>query len=504
VHNTERFKNSSALAALVFLLLAPTLIMVKKFLNTLAIIFALNILIKPVWIFGIDLTVQNRLGPEIYGTYYALLSLSMLFNILLDLGLTHFNNRKIARDPEEIKARYGRIAALKGLLGISYVAFLLPISKILGYGNDTIPLLLLLAAYQFLLSYMLFLRSNISGLQLFKTDALLSVIDKTMMILICGWLLFFPPENYQFQILDFVWTQAAGLMIAVGIASFIIARNGGSFRVALRADIFREALIESWPYALLILLMAFHNRLDGLMLERLSGPESAGIYAAAYRLVEALNQFSFLTAVLLLPMFSKMLAKRESVAALTQTAWTLLLVAGVGVAALGAYYGPGLMQQMYLQKAEETGRVFIPLAFGFTGYAMTFVFGSLLTAQGNLRALNNIAGFALLFNGVLNFILIPTFGAWGAAVTTLITQATAAMLQFYVCNRRFNFQWGGLFYLKGMFFMTMSFISTWLIFSWLGYGLASFLFAGFLIPLWALISGWVDIKGLKKVWKQPI
>jgi O-antigen/teichoic acid export membrane protein len=476
--------------------------MVKKFLNSLAIIFALNLLIKPVWIFGIDLTVQNRLGPEAYGTYYALLSLSFLFNILLDLGLTHFNNREIAQNPEAISQRYGRVASIKGVLGLAYLGLLIPTALLLGYDAQAIQLLLLLAINQFLLSYMLFLRSNISGLQFFKTDALLSVADKSLMILTCGWLLFWPPGHFEFTIIDFAWTQSLGLFLAVLLGMLAISKRGVPLKVTFQWTLFQNALKESWQYALLIALMAFHNRLDGLMLERLSGAASAGVYAAAYRLVEALNQFSYLTAVLLLPMFSRMLAQRENPAPLAQTAWSVLMVAGVGVAALGFFFGPELMQVMYAQKGVETGQVFIPLAFGFSGYAMSFVFGSLLTAKGDLRALNNIAGLALLANGLLNLLLIPKYGAWGAAMTTFLTQGLAAILQFWICKKRFLFSWSFILYVRLALFMGLAFVSTGAIFYWLHFTWLGFLIAGISIPIWALMLGWVDVKGIQKLIKE--
>ena len=57
-----------------------------------------DFLIKPFWIFGIDRTVQNMIGTEQYGLYYALFNFSFLFNIFLDLGITNFNNRNISQN----------------------------------------------------------------------------------------------------------------------------------------------------------------------------------------------------------------------------------------------------------------------------------------------------------------------------------------------------------------------------------------------------------------------
>ena len=71
--------------------------MKKKFLTNLALLIFLNLLVKPFFIFGIDRSVQNAVGLENYGFYFTIFNFAFLFNILLDAGLTNFNNRNIAQ-----------------------------------------------------------------------------------------------------------------------------------------------------------------------------------------------------------------------------------------------------------------------------------------------------------------------------------------------------------------------------------------------------------------------
>ena len=87
--------------------------MKRKFVTNLALVLFLNLLVKPFWIFGIDRTVQNVVGADGYGFYFSLFSFSLLLNILLDLGITNFNNRSIARDPDKLPGYFSRIVGLK-------------------------------------------------------------------------------------------------------------------------------------------------------------------------------------------------------------------------------------------------------------------------------------------------------------------------------------------------------------------------------------------------------
>ena len=73
--------------------------MQKKFFSNLIWLIFFNLLIKPYAIFGIDAEVQNRVGTETYGMYFTLLNFTLLFNILLDVGITNYNTRYVAQYP---------------------------------------------------------------------------------------------------------------------------------------------------------------------------------------------------------------------------------------------------------------------------------------------------------------------------------------------------------------------------------------------------------------------
>ena len=55
-----------------------------KFFSHLILMVLLNLLVKPIAIFGIDAQVQNVVGAEEYGIYFSLLNFTYLFNIFLD------------------------------------------------------------------------------------------------------------------------------------------------------------------------------------------------------------------------------------------------------------------------------------------------------------------------------------------------------------------------------------------------------------------------------------
>jgi len=185
-------------------------------------------------------------------------------------------------------------------------------------------------------------------------------------------------------------------------------------------------LRKSYPYALLILLMALYNRIDSVMLERMipgtQGKEQAGIYAQAFRLLDAVSMFGALVAGLLLPIFSKMIKQREPVGEMVKLAYTLLIIPAVIIAVSSVYYDGEIMSLLYKSNTAYSSDILGILMIGFIGIATTYIFGTLLTANGSLKQLNIMAFSGMVLNVILNLILIPRLQAYGSAYASLSTQ----------------------------------------------------------------------------------
>ena len=95
--------------------------MQRKFLTNLLFLIFVNLLIKPFYIFGIDRTVQVTVGTADYGLYAVLYNFSILYYILLDLGLSNYNNRTIAQQPHLLKSYLPNFLIIKTLLSFLYL-----------------------------------------------------------------------------------------------------------------------------------------------------------------------------------------------------------------------------------------------------------------------------------------------------------------------------------------------------------------------------------------------
>lgn len=464
----------------------------RKFITNLILLLTLNFLIKPFWVFGIDRTVQNVVGPEEYGFYFAIFNFAFILQIILDMGITNFNNRTIAQNNQLLSKHFSGIILLRLVFAVIYIVAIFSIAFIIGYSPRQMQLLIVIGFNQFLLTFILYLRSNISALLLFKTDSLLSVMDRAVMILICGVLLWGGIPELQFTIEMFVYAQSASYILTALVALLVVIGKTNYLKLHWNYAFFKMIIRKSFPYALLVLLMGMYSRMDALLIERLlpDGDLQAGIFASAFRLFDVSNNMSgVLIASLLLPIFAKMIKQKKDVSQMVKLPFTILMLLAVSVAAICTFYSHEIVELLYHQhekesaaafamRMESTSQVLVLLMFAYIATSATYVFGTLLTANGSLSTLNKIAFGGVILSLSLNFILIPRYAAEGSAVAALSAQWVTAILQMIIAIKVLRVRLEKNYLFRMLIFVVLTFLLVWLVklsFSnpYLGLGLIS-------------------------------
>ena len=414
--------------------------MQQKFISNLVLMIILNLLVKPAAIFGIDAEIQNRVGSENYGLYFSLLNFSFLFNILMDFGINNFTTKSVAQYPNAAITYLGKILSLRILLFLFYAVFTLSVGFIIGWGTVELSLLLFLVINQLFVTLIAYARSHFGGLLMFRTEALISVLDRFLLIIFCGVLLYFPISDVPFRIEWFVWIQTFCYGITLLVAFTILLKKIGLPKIK-HNHLFSYAIIKrSFPYALLILLMMIYTRIDSVMIERLheNGKSEAGFYAQGFRVLDAFFMLAMIFSNLLYPIFSKMFSDKSSIVSLLTTAGKLLIGGAFGMSILCYFHADRILGWIYDDYSISSIYSFQLIMFAFVGMCSSLIFGTLLTAHGSLRFLNLTALAGIFVNIGLNLYLIPTYGASGAAFATLCTQSSVSLVQLLYCLVHFN------------------------------------------------------------------
>lgn len=382
---------------------------------------------------GIDRKVQNLLPNEEYGTYFSLTGYSLLFMILLDLGLTNYNNREVAINRGFYKTNFWSIIGAKTILTVAFFSIAAIVGLLIGFTSTDFLIFGLLALNQTLLSFNTYLRSNISAIHQFKMDGILSVVDRLFVVLSLGaiiWTSLFP---MQLTLYTFILAQTAGLFLTFILSWLANNRYLGKAEFHFDKTKILKLLKKSLPYATIIALMTLYTRLDSVLVLKLlpNGRAEAGNYAMSYRLLDAAAIIGTLLAGQLLPLFAANFINKARLQLIIKWSSIILIPAVLGTIVC-SLESDWLIKLLYPEKySEEVGQVFSILIWCFPGMVLVNIFGTLLTAAGEVKRINQMALAACIINITGNLILIQTFGLKGVAITAVITQVFFGVMCFW-------------------------------------------------------------------------
>jgi O-antigen/teichoic acid export membrane protein len=227
------------------------------------------------------------------------------------------------------------------------------------------------------------------------------------------------------------------LMIEVGFHAFIgivgswalrhKLLNRPGFTAAIGA--IRSMLSYGTPFLIYSLLLNLVNRLNVLIVERLSSAEEAGYFAIGIRLAEYLGTITLQISFVFVPYLAQMPHKTAALSRAADVTRTSMLFLGPAAVVLvitantliPALYGSAFAAAAPVSQIMALG-VLAATVFQFSGIAAI--------ASGDLRVITTCAAIGFVLNMALSFILIPHFGAMGAALSA--TMAHTASLTAHV------------------------------------------------------------------------
>lgn len=196
-------------------------------------------------------------------------------------------------------------------------------------------------------------------------------------------------------------------------------------------------LAASLPVFLVYVFQLLLQNVDTLFVSHFRGPSDAAVYFAALKTISLMSFIQFAVAAASASKLAHYHAsgERDALAAfVAQTVkWAfwpslafgcLLLALGLPLLWLfGPDFGAGYP-------------VMAILALGFLTKAMTGPSEYVLSMLGQQKACAQIVGFSAAIDIALNFLLVPSFGIFGAATATASSLAILSLLLFWVAKRR--------------------------------------------------------------------
>lgn len=436
--------------------------MKKQFVSNIVLLFIINLLVKPFYVFYVETDAQNILGTQTFGTYFYHLNFVFLFQFMGDFGLQTWNHQHISKNREKVSVILPTVMAAKIVLSFIWMVCVLSLSWYFPVLESDI--LVPVTINVMLGTLFILIRSFISGMGFFTTDSWLSALDKLMMIVVLSWFMYFRASNDVFTLDDFIYGQMFSLVVANLIAMILLVNyipNLKEFRFLnyFRWQLIKETLHKCAPYAVILFLMMSYNKLDGFLLGYLKNDNGmqAGIYAASYRIYDAANMFLYLVPALVLPMFSNMIGTGQAIKGFADMVVRWLIVITGPVCVISVYFAEDIIRLLYMEHIDEKIISFQILMVSFIMVSFGYLFGALSLAGEKVNKLIPVFFSGLVINFFLNIFLIPEFGAKGAAITTAATQFWVLTGQWMMVKKYIFFSFNVFDVGKGILYIILIF-----------------------------------------------
>lgn len=395
-----------------------------KILDNIAWLFSDKILRMGIGLL-VGVWIARHLGPEQFGLLNYMLAFTGLFGAIATLGLQGIVVRDIVRDPHGAKLTLGAAALLQFIGG--FIAFVLILIGI-AYLRPDDQLARSIAAI--LAAILLFKASDIA-LYWFESQVqskyVVWVQNIVFLVFAVGKIALILNKA---SLIAFVWLMLAEAILVALTLITVFGRIGHSL-ATLKVNTRRAKTLlkDSWPLLLSSMAIAFYMKIDQVMLGEMKGNEIVGVFSAATKISEL---WYFIPMAIVASVSPTIIAMKQDCKKKylhrTQQLFDWLVLLSISVAIITTFLSDFVIEILYGKLYADAS-----IVLSIHVWASVFVCLGVASSQNLLAENRQIISMQRTFAGLitnifLNLILIPGYGAIGAAVATVVSQAMAAFV----------------------------------------------------------------------------
>ncbi len=411
----------------------------KKIISNTSWLFADRLLrMMSSLIFGVWMA--RYLGPSNFGILNYIISFVSLFFSLATLGLDNIIVHRLVKDSENYKAILGTVFIFQIFGGL--LAYTLLVGIINVVNEDQGNLILMTSIYGFILIFKAF--------EVFKFW-----FEAKLQSKLTVWV-----ENTVYFIFVAIKTilitngATLSLLVNVMLIEVIISAIGLAIVYMVKYESiklwkvnFKEGLFflkESWPFVISGIAVVIYTRIDAVMLGQMLGNSSVGIYSVALRISEI---WYFIPMTIVASTFPSIIeAKQRSEQSYIykfEKLFRILFIIALGLALLTTFFAHFAIRFLYGSEYIESAGVLVLQTWSGVFVFLGVAGGRWFLAENLQRLLIYRTVLGATTNIVLNILLIPKFGVYGAAMATLASQAIANVFSNFIGKKSrqlFNMQ----------------------------------------------------------------
>jgi len=389
-----------------------------------AVLLTSKFVSKPIYLIYIFI-VARTLGVEEFGTYSFCLTFAAFFVVLADFGLKTPVQRAIARDRDKTSLYFVNALVIKTVLVIVTVAVFHIAVRWFDYGSLYGPVLYIAMAFVLVDSGTQMFYNVFRAHEVMHYEAFVGVVQLLLMLLITIAVI---ELGHGLTAILLVVLACVLLAFLFNAAVYVkrFSTGGGRFEWPVARDFLKMALVFGVGSGFYTL----YSKIDILMLERMVGQRSVGLYAASYTLLENLDVISIAYMAAFMPYLFKVypVSKEKAMSACGRSIG-YLLAAGFPFAIGLTFFSKEVIMLLYGSAFVSTAPALEFLVWVLP-VKYTFIVLAVLLITLDREVTGIYTGFVgVVANILLNLWLIPLYTHTGAAVATLVTESLMLVMQ---------------------------------------------------------------------------
>ncbi|MEH7437953.1 flippase [Neobacillus drentensis] len=375
--------------------------------------------------------IAKGLGPSGNGKYTLITYLPIMLMTFLNFGFNSSTVFFVSRKKVGLNSAFstniiiGLGLAIASMLIGGLVIYLLSETKFHNINSGLLFLSLLALPGMFL---MIFLQTILQGIQDFKGFNSALVVQQFSTLFFLVLFLFLMDIHLVGAILSFIFGYVCAVLYMM---IYLIKNQNASFSFN---SFSREHLKEMVVYGIkahVSNIMTFLNyRLDVLLLGYFLTDVSVGVYTVAVSLGERLSIFSQSFSQVLLPRIasSNLEEDRNRITSMLSR-FILVLVVAVSIFII---LFSDLIFHLFLQEYMKSSLLLKLLLPGLTVLTVEKILSNDLAGRGLPELNMYVSFFNVVFNVILNLLLIPSIGVTGAAISSSITYLLSFIIKAFI------------------------------------------------------------------------
>lgn len=385
------------------------------------------------YIFGFFYVIYTAryLGSAGYGILSLSLSLTGIFGLLADLGLSTLITRELSRDHSLTSKYLVNVVTIKVLLSLVTFFIIFIIVNLFNFPQETVNVVSLMTIAYILTSFSSMFYSIFQAHERMELQSLGQILSNFLTfigVLIVIYL------NLNIYYISLVYLVSSLIVLVYSFSIYINYYNLNDIKIEL--NICKFLILQALPLSLFIILSTLAFKIDTLMLSVLKGNDAVGLYSAPYRLIEFFNLVPVIVTTSIFPIFSRFYVSsqnslKQSYVISFKYLMILSIPIAVGTTLLADQIVLFLFGNSFIQSINALKILIWVVPFIFLIYLLNMMLISI--NKQNIALKINL--LAVILNITLNLIIIPKFSFIGASVVTLVNEVFLFTVPFYYISK---------------------------------------------------------------------